>query len=84
MNKMNMIKIRDTTKELNNENKFLEWVYMSTICSKCKNPATYILVRGFADKYHEDRLCNTCSNYIKKLSDFEWDLNEIVGVYKLM
>ena len=86
MNKMNMRKIRDTTKELKDENDLIERQYRSTICFKCSNPATHLLVRrfDFDPNYHESFICNMCSDRIKKLSDYEWDLNKIVGVYKLM
>ena len=88
MNKMNMRKIRDTTKELKDENDLIEWRYRSITCWNflCSNPATHNLVTGLGcyPNYHESLLCNICSSRIKKLSDYEWDANGIIGVYKLM
>ena len=83
-----MRKIIDTTKELKDDNDLIERRYRSITCCTflCSNPATHLLVRrfDFNPNYHETYICNTCSNRIKKLSDFEWDLNRIVGAYKLM
>ena len=86
MNKMNMRKIRDTTKKLKDENDLIERRYRSIICCKCSNPATHLLVTGLSryPYYHENFICNMCSAWIKKLSDYEWDFNGIIGVYKLM
>ena len=86
MNKMNMRKIRDTTKKLKDENDLIERRYRSIICCKCSNPATHLLVTGLGcyPNYHESLICNMCSAWIKKLSDYECDFNGIIGVYKLM
>ena len=86
MNKMNMRKIRDTTKELKYENDLIERRYRSIICCKCSNPATHLLVTGLGcyPNYNECFICNMCSDSIKKLSDYEWDVHGIIGVYKLM
>ena len=86
MNKMNMRKIRDTTKKLKDENNSIEKRHRSIICCKCSKPATHKLVTGLGcyPNYHESLLCNMCSSRIKKLSDYEWDANSIIGVYKLM
>ena len=86
MNKMNMRKIRDTTKELKDENDLIERRYRSIICCNCSIPATHKLVTGlgFYPNYHESLLCNMCSDSIQKLSDYEWDVHRIIGVYKLM
>ena len=88
MNKMNMRKIRDTTKELKDENDLIERRYRSITCCifLCSNPATHLLVTGLGcyPNYHESLLCNMCSDSIQKLSDYEWDANRIIGVYKLM
>ena len=86
MNKMNMRKIRETTKKLKDENDLIERRYRSIICCKCSKPATHLLVTGLGcyPNYHESLLCNICSSRIKKLSDYEWDANGIIGVYKLM
>ena len=88
MNKMNMRKIRDTTKELKDENDLIERRYRSITCCTflCSNPATHLLVRrfDFNPNYHESLLCYKCSDSIQKLSDYEWDANRIIGVYKLM
>ena len=81
-----MRKIRDTTKELKDENDLIERRYRSIICCKCSKPATHKLVTGLGcyPNYHESLLCNMCSSRIKKLSDYEWDASGIIGVYKLM
>ena len=88
MNKMNMRKIRDTTKELKVENDLIERCYRSITCCTflCSNPATHKLVTGLGryPNYHESLLCNMCSDSIQKLSDYEWDVHRIIGVDKLM
>ena len=69
MNKMNMRKIRDTTKELKDENDLIERRYRSITCCtfSCSNPATHLLVTGLGcyPNYHESLLCNMCSDSIK-------------------
>ena len=86
MNKMNMRKIRDTTKELKDENDLIEMRYRLVICCNCSNPATHLLVTGLGcyPNYHESFICNMCSDSTKKLSDYEWDYHGIIGVYKLI
>ena len=86
MNKINMRKIRDTTKKLKDDNDLIERRYRSIICCKCSNPATHLLVTGLGcyPNYHESLICNMCSDWIKILSDYEWDVHGIIGVYKLM
>ena len=86
MNKLNMRKIKDTTKKLKDENDLIERRYRSIICCKCSKPATHILVTGLGcyPNYHESLICNMCSDSIQKLSDYEWDVHGIIGVYKLM
>ena len=86
MNKMNMRKIIDTTKKLKDENDLIERRYRSIICCYCSNPATHLLVTGLGcyPNYYESFICNMCSDRIKKLSDYDWDYNGIIGVYKLM
>ena len=86
MVKMNMRKIRDTTKELKDKNDLIERRYRSIICCYCSNPATHKLVPGLGcyPNYHESLLCNKCSDSIKKLNIYEWDIHRIIGVYKLM
>ena len=86
MNKMNMRKIREKTKELKDKNDSIERRYRSIICCKCSKPATHLLVTGLGcyPNYYESLICNMCSAWIKKLSDYEWDFNGIIGVYKLM
>ena len=81
-----MRKIIDTTKELKDENDLIERRYRSIICCYCSNPATHLLVTGLGcyPNYHESFICNMCSDWIKKLSDYYWDYNGIIGVYKLM
>ena len=83
-----MRKIRDTTKELKDENDLIERCYRSITCCTflCSNPATHKLVTGLGcyPNYHESLLCNMCSDSIQKLSDYEWDAHRIIGVYKLM
>ena len=88
MNKMNMRKIRDTTKELKDDNDLIERRYRYIKCSTfmCSNPATHLLVTGLGcyPNYKECFICNMCSDSIIKLSDYDWDFNSIIGVYKLM
>ena len=86
MNKLNMRKIRDTTKELKDENDLIESRHRSIICCNCSIPATQKLVTGLGcyPNYHESLICNMCSDSIQKLSDYEWDVHGIIGVYKLM
>ena len=85
MVKMNMRKIKDATEKLKYENNSIERRYRSIICSNCSNPATHLVTGlGCYPNYHERLLCNMCSDWIKKLSDYEWDFNGIIGVYKLM
>ena len=86
MVKMNMRKIREKTKELKAENDLIERQHRSIICCKCSNPATHKLVTGLGcyPNYHESLICNTCSDSIQKLNDYEWDVHGIIGVYKLM
>ena len=81
-----MRKIRDTTKELKDENDLIERRYRSITCCNCSITATHILVTGLGcyPNYHESLLCNMCSDSIQKLSDYEWDVHRIIGVYKLM
>ena len=83
---MNMRKIRDTTKELKDENNSIEKRHRSIICCNCSIPTTHKLVTGLGcyPNYHESFLCNMCSDSIQKLSDYEWDANGIIGVCKLM
>ena len=86
MVKINMRKIKDTTEQLKDENNSIEKRYRSIICCYCSNPATHKLVTGLGcyPNYHESLLCNMCSDRIKKLSDYQWDVHRIIGVYKLM
>ena len=86
MVKINMRKIKDATEQLKDENDLIEKRHRSIICCKCSNTATYLLVRRFDvyPNYHGSFICNMCSDWIKILSDYEWDLNGIIGVYKLM
>ena len=86
MVKINIRKIKDATEQLKDENDLIERRYRSIICCKCSNKATYLLVRHFDGNpnYHESFICNMRSDWIKKLSDYEWDFNGIIGVYKLM
>ena len=81
-----MRKIRDTTKELKDENDLIEMRYRSITCCNCSNPTAHKLVTGLGryPNYHERLLCNMCSDSIQKLSDYEWDVHRIIGVYKLM
>ena len=85
---MNMRKIKEATEQLKDENNSIEKRHRSIICCTflCSNPATYLLVRRFEFNlnYHESFICNMCSDWIKKLSDYEWDFNGIICVYKLM
>ena len=59
MNKMNMRKIRDTTKELKDENDLIERRYRSITCCTflCSNPATHLLVKGGCPNYFEYFIC---------------------------
>ena len=88
MNKMNMRKIKDATEQLKDENNLIGKRHRSIICCTflCSNPATHLLVTGLGcyPNYHESLLCNMCSESIQKLSDYEWDVHRIIGVYKLM
>ena len=86
MVKMNMRKIKDTTEQLKDENYSIERRYRSIKCCNCSNPATHKLVTGLGryPNYHESLLCNMCFDSIQKLSDYEWDVHGIIGVYKLM
>ena len=60
--------------------------YRSIICCNCSIPATHKLVTGLGcyPNYHESLICNMYSDSIQKLSDYEWDVHGIIGVYKLM
>ena len=86
MVKMNMRKIEEANDQLKDENNSIEKRYRSIICCNCSIPATHILVTGLGcyPYYHESLLCNMCSDSIQKLSDYEWDVHRIIGVYKLM
>ena len=86
MVKMNMKKIKDTTKRLKDENNSIERRYRSTIRCFCSIPATQKVVTGLDcyPNYRESLVCNMCSDWIQKLSDYEWDYHGIIGVYKLM
>ena len=86
MVKINMRKIKDTTEQLKDENYSIERRYRSIICCNCSIPATQKLVTGLGryPNYHESLLCDMCSDSIQKLSDYEWDVHRIIGVYKLM
>ena len=86
MVKVNMRKIKDTTEQLKDENYSIERRYRSIICCNSSIPATHKLVTdlGCYPNYHESLLCNMCSDSIQKLSDYEWDVHRIIGVYKLM
>ena len=85
MIKMNMRKIEDTTKQLKDESDLIEKRHRSIICCNCSIPATHILVTGLGryPNYHGSFLCNVCSDRIQKLSDYQWDVRGIIGVYKL-
>ena len=80
MVKMNMRKIKDTTEQLKDENNS-----RSITCCNCSNPATHKLVTGLGcyPNYHESFICNMCSDRIKKLSDYQWDVHRIIGVYNI-
>ena len=86
MVKINMRKIEDTTEQLKDENNSIERRYRPIICCNRSNPAAHKLVTGLGcyPNYHESLLCNMCSDRIKKLSDYQWDVHRIIGVYKLM
>ena len=86
MVKINMRKINNTTEQLKDENYSIERRYRSIICCNCSIPATHKLVTGLGcyPNYHESFICNMCSDRIKKLSDYYWDYNKLIGVYKLM
>ena len=77
-----MRKIKDATEQLKDENDSIR----SIICCNCSIRATHKLVTGLGcyPNYHERLLCNMCSDSIQKLSDYEWDVHRIIGVYKLM
>ena len=84
MIKINMRKIRNTTKELNDDNYLIELRYRSIVCCTymCTLPATYKLVTDRFPNYHESFLCNKCSNSIKKLNIYQW--RGIIGLYRLI
>ena len=86
MIKMNMIKIRDTNKQLKDENNSIERRYRSVICYTflCSNPATHLLVKGGCPNYFEYFICKKCEKFYYGLSSFDWDNLNIVDVYKLM
>ena len=86
MVKMNMRKIKDATEQLKDEKNSIEKRHRSIICCNCSIPATHKLVTGLGcyPNYHESLICNMCSDSIQKLSDYEWDVHGIIGVYKLM
>ena len=86
MIKMNMIKIRDTNKQLKDENNSIERRYRSIICYTflCSNPATHLLVKGGCPNYFEYFICRKCVKFYYGLSSFDWDNLNIVDVYKLM
>ena len=86
MVKMNMRKIKDTTEQLKDENNSIEKRHRSIICCNCSIPATHLLVTGLGcyPNYHDSFLCNMCSDRFKKLSNYQWDVHRIIGVYKLM
>ena len=86
MNKMNMRKIRDITKELKDENDLIERRYRSITCCTflCSNPATHLLVKGGCPNYFEYLICRKCVKFYYGLSSFDWDNLNIVDVYKLM
>ena len=85
MVKMNMRKIKDATEQLKDENNLIEKQHRSIICFNCSNPATHKLIRGLGGypNYRESLICNMCSDSIQKLRDYEWDINGIIGIYKL-
>ena len=86
MVKMNMEKIKDTTKQLKDANNSIEKQYRYIICGTCSMPATHKLVTGLGcyPNYFESFICNMCSDSIQNLSDYEWDDDGIIGVYKFM
>ena len=86
MVKMNMRKIEDMTKRLKDDNNSIERRYRSVTCCNCSIPATQKLVTGLGcyHNYFESLLCNMCKDLIQKLSNYEWDIHGIIGVYKLM
>ena len=86
MVKMNMGKIEDTTKQLKDESDLIKRRYRSVICGICSIPARHKLVTGLGCylNYFESLLCNMCSDWIQKLSDYEWDDHGIIGVGKLI
>ena len=83
---MNMIKLRDTNKQLNDANNSIERRYRSVICHTflCSNPATHLLVNGGCPNYFEYFICKKCAKFYYGLSSFDWDNLNIVDVYKLM
>ena len=86
MVKMNMRKVEDTTKQLKDENDSIKRQYRSVICYTCSIPAMHKLATslGCYPNYFESFICNMCSDSIQKLSDSEWDVHGVIGVYKLM
>ena len=70
-----MERIKDTTKQLKDENDSIEKRYRSIICRICSIPATHKLVIGLGcyPNYFESPVCNMCSDSIQKESDHGWD-----------
>ena len=86
MVKMNIKKIKDTTKQLKCDNYSIDKRYRSVICCFCSIPATHVLVTGLDcyPEFCEDLICNVCADSIQKLSNYEWDDQGIIGLYELM
>ena len=62
MVKMNMKKIKDMTKQLDDENNSIERGYRSVICCFCSIPATRVQVAGLGcyPDYCKNPVCNMC------------------------
>ena len=75
--------------QLKNENNLIEKRHESISCNTfmCSNPVTHLLVKKGLVRHSDYRIshvCNGCAKWVNGLSDFNWDYNMIVGVYKLV
>ena len=89
MVKMDMRKIEDMTKRMEDENSLIEMQYRTTICNNCRlKPATYFIVKRlgcYPDyDYTDSYVCISCKNRYDGLSASGLEPQGIVEVYKLM
>ena len=81
MIKMNIGKIRDTTKPLKDEKELIDERYRATTCCYHRDrPMTHYIISGIGEypNYGKCYICKSCADFFDSLSDYEWDRQSIV------